>query len=366
MSTKSVAIVGTGMAGLATALSVLAVAPLATVTVFSDQPIENTVSFHGGGGLTFEKPKITTSFLKTVSVNPTNTNLKWLLTTITNAVTASTNDILVARALAEESARVLTSFGVLPSDARALCANGQWYNNELVMTNIKAALVAKSVTFVNQVVTGVDDVALTSFDKVFMCRGAADASVFGSAVELIAGVTQDVPRAVVPFVPTVPPSGESCFRFDGSKFISPFPTKIRNTGGVHVGYAGAKNTNELSNGDATELPGFTGARVVSVDMFPFYHISGDKVIYVNGGSFIGLHTYPAVAMLAATHGMLGTKIPLPGDIFNPELTRVVEKQSRLLMIGLAIMVPVLSILLFVIKLFIFFVRMLFSLLKAAI
>lgn len=366
MSTTNVAVVGSGMAGLATAMSILQVVPLATITIFSDQPVENTVSFHGGGGLTLEKPKFTSAFLKTVSINVTNTNVKWLLTTLTNAVISATGDILVARALAEESARVLTTFGVLPSDSRALCVNGQWYNNELVMTNMRTSLESKGVKFLKQAISGVDDVILKPFDKVFMCRGAADASVFGSAVELVAGVSQDVPRAVVPFVPTVPPSGDSCFRFDGTKFVSPFPSKVRNTGGMHVGYLAAKNINELSTGDKAELPGFTGARVVSVDMFPFYHISGTKIIYLNGGSFTGLHTYPAVAMLAAQHGMLGTKVPLPGNIFEPELSRVVDKQSRLVMIGLAILVPLLSVLLFVIKLVLFFVRLLFSILKAAV
>ena len=370
----NVAVVGSGMAGLATAMSIMTVAPSTTITIFSDQPIENTVSYHGGGGVTLEKPKFSRAFLKTVSGNVTNTNIKWLLTTLTNAIISSTGDILVARALAEESARVLTTiFGVLQSDARALCAKGQWYNNELVMTNMMTKLAGftnattstNSVKFTTKVITGADDETLKSFDKVFMCRGAADAAVFGSAVELIAGVSQDVPRAV-PFVPSVPPSGDSCFTFDGTKFVSPFPDKVRNTGGMHVGYSAAKNTNELSTGDKAELPGFTGARVVSVDMFPFYHISNEKIIYVNGGSFIGLHTYPAVAMLAATHGMLGNKVALPGNIFDPELSRVVEKQSRLVMIGLAILVPLLSVLLFVIKLALFFVRILFSLLKAAV
>ena len=223
MTSKSVVIVGSGMAGLATAMSVFAVAPTSTITIFSDKPIESTVSYHGGGGATFEKPQVASAFLKTVSINLTNTNMKWLVTTITNMITSSTDDILVTRALAEESARVLTSFGVLPSDSRALCANGQWYNNELVMTNMKTFLVSKNVTFVEKVVTGADDAILKTFDKVFMCRGAADAAVFGSAVELIAGTVQDVSRVVVPFVPTVPPSGDSCFHFDGTKFISPFP-----------------------------------------------------------------------------------------------------------------------------------------------
>ncbi len=361
----NVAVVGSGMAGLATAMAIMTVAPSTTITIFSDQPMENTVSYHGGGGLTLEKPQFSRAFLKTVSGNVTNTNIKWLLTTLTNAIISSTGDILVARALAEESARVLVGFGVLPSDARAQCANGQWYNNESVMKNIETKLTANSVKFTTKVITGADDETLKPFTKVFMCRGAADAAVFGSAVELVAGVSQDVPRAI-PFVPIVPPSGDSCFRFDGTKFVSPFPDKIRNTGGMHVGYSAAKNTNELSTGDKAELPGFTGARVVSVDMFPFYHLSGEKTIYVNGGSFTGLHTYPAVAMLAAAHGMSGNKVALPGNIFEPELTRVVEKQSRLVMIGLAILVPLLSILLFVIKLVLFFVRILFSLLKAAI
>ena len=359
MSSKRVAVVGSGMAGLSVASSVLKMDPLASVTVFSDRPLAETVSFNSGGGVTFKPPALSIDFTKTFSVALTNTNYKWVLSTLVSFVMNSTTNQLALRALVEESKTLMGSFGVvnaLDANNSKSCDESHWYNVEMALNEMIVLLKAKNVVFVTGSVAGATDASLSGFDLVFMCRGAQDASVFGSATELVAGTVQDVTK------PTS--TARECFRFDKDRFVSSFDSKTRYTGGVHVGRTESSNKKEFSTGDTKELTPFSGARVLSTDMMPFYYRISDKVFYVNGGGFAGMFTYPAIAMMAAVHGMTGAKsVSSLTQQVNPELERITSSQTTQLMIGLAVVLPLISLVLFGLKMLFFLIRFLFSLIK---
>lgn len=318
---KNIAVVGSGMAGLCCAMFAVAQEHTANVTVFSDKDFTDSISYHSGGGMMATVP-YDWKGMSMVSVNWGTTDKSWLIAFTMELLMKGESNKALQNAMSEESVKLLRQLGLQINYVKCgeETTTSRWYNIEDTMTHMIASLKLNGVQFDRRFISDETDEVLKEFDHVFMCRGASDASVFGDKTELSAGISQDV---IVNHTTKSIDTKVKCFEYSDGRFISPFPSMIRYTSGAHIGDMVAPDPYVLKTGLNGEKLPFTGTRLLSIDGFPFY-LRKERVTYVNGGSFVGMHTYPFVSHLAVKHALTDVKPTVFG--FDAEFKRVVNKR----------------------------------------
>lgn len=338
---QEVAVVGGGWAGLTTAL--FATSAGYKVTVYHADPLDQSVSYWGGGGLTSYNPP-TLAGLEEVRVNFLGVPWTWLAAFFYNFVIyeSATKSNMVA--LADASINELKRIGFsLPDYVECIVPKSdneerrdaetptdpvritRFFNIMRAMENARGRLVTDGARFIQEEVADLEQLVSAGYVHVFACRGVRDADVFGRGVAIVAGTSTDFERNTFSrtkcfeFAQNMPVSGIEDATSDQEKFsafISSFPDRDRVTLGAYFGYKTPPTTIPFS-GDARrrEQGSFHGARLNTSDTLPFYLRATDHITYVNGGSFNGLHTYPVISA-EAVRNALPTISPAGATNFN--------------------------------------------------
>lgn len=320
--TQKIAVIGSGFAGLFTALALKERVSGAEITVFQNEASDRTISFHSGGGI-IRQPGFDFQALKQVTINWGNTNVGWLWSFFWRSLVFEGWQRDTQFALSDRTFALFKEFGIDTGD-QVVCEESRWYDIGATMQSILKRLDEvddkknqKRVQFVDEAVAPGDE-RLNEYVKVFSCRGAADNAKFNGATEVVSGVSEDVARA----------PKEECFTFVDGHFESPVSDNAtRLTYGMFIGDGQAPPDFTMATPEEQKkiTERVVGSRLVSVDKVPFYLEDGNT-IYVNGGSFVGMHTYAPVATWAVEDTMGTEKKSERLAGFNPGFNRVSDKK----------------------------------------
>ena len=334
---SKIAIVGIGIAGLCTAVQCLTSRPSARITIFKKKfdnkpqniTSETTSSYHSGGGMIDVAPK-SSSVMKYTDVNWGNTDMFWLWAFIWESVLFEGKNHKIQNQLSQLGKTWFVENKIPFKTEDCGLIGTRWIDSmDLIGQIYTKLLLSGKVKFVEQDIKGAQDTSLETFDKVFMCRGAADNSVFRGLTEVVAGLSMDHP------LDTSSGKINPCFRWveNGGYFVSTFEDKKieRITAGLYIGYNRVPESvslKPLSKADPKSITEYRGNRVVSIDSLPFFFKFDEKVTYVNGGSFVGMHTYPIVCKWAVQNSIDGKYEVPDGFDFNPEHERLHPKRRN--------------------------------------